>query len=240
MGVHFSFGKDDSSMEDKLVIAIDGPAGAGKSTTAKEIAMRLGYRYIDTGAMYRAVTLLALESAIPMDAEEELTELAEEAEINFAPLRPEKNIVYLNGRDVSEEIRTIAVNENVSLVAKVPGVREALVEKQRWMANDGGVIMDGRDIGTVVLPEADLKVFLTASLETRAQRRLDEMQEKGEAAEFSQVKDNLNTRDQIDSHREVAPLKKADDALEIDTTGFDVEEVVKQIIQLAKGVQVRG
>lgn len=227
-------------MEDKLVIAIDGPAGAGKSTTAKEIAMRLGYRYIDTGAMYRAVTLLALESAIPMDADEELTTLAEEAEINFAPLRPEKNIVYLNGRDVSEEIRTIAVNDNVSLVAKVPGVREALVEKQRWMANDGGVIMDGRDIGTVVLPDADLKIFLTASLETRAQRRLDEMQGKGEAAEFSQVKDNLNTRDLIDSHREVAPLKKADDAIEIDTTGLGVEAVVNKIIQLAKEVQVRG
>lgn len=227
-------------MEEKLVIAIDGPAGAGKSTTAKEVALRLGYRYIDTGAMYRAVTLLALESAIAMDAEEKLSQLAQVAEINFAPLRPEKNIVYLDGRDISEEIRSIAVNENVSLVAKVPGVREALVEKQRLMAEDGGVVMDGRDIGTVVLPGADLKVFLTASLETRAQRRLDEMQGKGERAEFAQVRENLYTRDQIDSQREVAPLKRADDAIEIDTTGASVDEVVQKIIQLAREARVRG
>lgn len=223
-----------------MVIAIDGPAGAGKSTTAKEVALRLGYRYIDTGAMYRAVTLLALESAIAMDAEEKLSQLAQVAEINFAPLRPEKNIVYLDGRDISEEIRSIAVNENVSLVAKVPGVREALVEKQRLMAEDGGVVMDGRDIGTVVLPGADLKVFLTASLETRAQRRLDEMQGKGERAEFAQVRENLYTRDQIDSQREVAPLKRADDAIEIDTTGASVDEVVQKIIQLAREARVRG
>lgn len=227
-------------MEDKLVIAIDGPAGAGKSTTAKEIALRFGYRYIDTGAMYRAVTLLALESAIPMDAVEELTNLAQEAEINFAPLQAEKNRVFLNGREVTEEIRSLTVNENVSLVAKIPGVREALVEKQRRMAKDGGVIMDGRDIGTVVLPEADLKIFLTASLETRAQRRLDELQGNGEEAQYSQVRDNLKTRDLIDSGREVAPLKKADDAIEIDTTGLGIEDVISKIILLAKEVRVRG
>lgn len=226
-------------MDDKLVIAIDGPAGAGKSTTAKELALQLGYKYIDTGAMYRAVTLLALEDGISMEAEKELTELAERAEINFAPLQKEQNIVYLNGRDVTEEIRSTPINENVSLVAKIPGVREALVEKQRWMARSGGVIMDGRDIGTVVLPEADLKVFLNASLETRAQRRLDEMQEKGEEAEFVKVRDNLNTRDLIDSGREVAPLKKADDAIEIDTTGMTVEEVIEKIMQLVREVKVR-
>lgn len=227
-------------MDDKLVIAIDGPAGAGKSTTAKELALRLGYKYIDTGAMYRAVTLLALEDGISMEAEKELTELAVRAEINFAPLQKEQNIVFLNGRDVTEEIRSTPINENVSLVAKIPGVREALVEKQRWMARSGGVIMDGRDIGTVVLPEADLKIFLNASLETRAQRRLDEMQEKGEDAEFTKVRENLSTRDKIDSGREVAPLKKATEAIEIDTTGMMVEEVIDKILQLVKEVKIRG
>lgn len=227
-------------MEEKLVIAIDGPAGAGKSTTAKEIALRLGYKYIDTGAMYRAITLLALEKEIPMDSEIELTRIAQNAEINFAPLQREKNIVYLDGRDVTEEIRTNTVNENVSLVAKIPGVREALVDKQRQMAKTGGVIMDGRDIGTVVLPDADLKIFLTASLETRAQRRLEEVQSAGEAVNYEQVKQNLKTRDQIDSEREVAPLKKAKDANEIDTSGLTIEQVMDKIIQLAKGVKVRG
>lgn len=227
-------------MDEKLVIAIDGPAGAGKSTTAKEIALRLGYKYIDTGAMYRAITLLALEKGISMDSEAELTQIAQAAEINFAPLQKEKNIVYLNGRDVTEAIRSSEVNANVSLVATIAGVREALVEKQRLMAKSGGVIMDGRDIGTVVLPQADLKIFLTASLETRAQRRLEEVQSSGGAANYAQIKENLNTRDEIDSGREVAPLKKADDAIEIDTTGYSIEEVVDKIIQLAKGVKVRG
>lgn len=228
-------------MNEKVVIAIDGPAGAGKSTTAKEIALRIGYKYIDSGAMYRAVTLLALENEIPMDSESELTRIAQDAEINFAPLQREKNVVYLNGRDVTEEIRTSLVNENVSLVAKIPGVREALVEKQRQMAKTGGVIMDGRDIGTVVLPEADLKIFLTASLETRAQRRLEEVQSSsGEVVDYEQIKQNLKTRDQIDSEREVAPLKKADDAIEIDTSVFTIEQVMDKIIQLAKEVKVRG
>lgn len=227
-------------MDEKLVIAIDGPAGAGKSTTAKEIALRLGYRYIDTGAMYRAVTVLALEAGVAMDSESELTQLAEDAVINFAPLQLERNIVYLNGRDVTDAIRSAEVNDNVSLVAKVPGVRESLVQKQRLMAKDGGVVMDGRDIGTVVLPEADIKIFLTASLETRTQRRLDELHDKGETIAYEKIRENLNTRDAIDSGREVAPLRKADDALGIDTTGMTIEEVVQKIIQLVKEVQVRG
>ena len=180
-------------MDKQLVIAIDGPAGAGKSTTAKEIALRLGYKYIDTGAMYRAVTLSAIEADVAMNSKVELTRIAKETEINFAPLRRERNIVYLNDRDVTDEIRTTQVNENVSLVAKVAGVRKALVEKQRKMAESGGVVMDGRDIGTVVLPLADLKIFLTASLETRAKRRMIEMQDRGEAVELASIKDNLQT-----------------------------------------------
>ena len=223
-------------MDKQIVIAIDGPAGAGKSTTAKEIALQLGYKYIDTGAMYRAITLLALESNIEMDSEEELTRIAQKAEINFAPLRPEKNIVFLNDRDVTDEIRTTIVNENVSLVARVAGVREALVEKQRLMAQSGGVVMDGRDIGTVVLPLADLKIFLTASLRTRAKRRMVEMQARGEKVKLEEIESNLKTRDSIDSKREVAPLKKADDAIEIDTSGYTIEQVVKKIINLAQEV----
>ncbi|MCG8639426.1 MAG: (d)CMP kinase [Desulfobacterales bacterium] len=221
---------------EKLVIAIDGPAGAGKSTTAKEIALRLGYKYIDTGAMYRAITFLALKENISMDSSKDLTKLAEEAEINFSPLTQDENIVYLNKRDVTEEIRTTEVNENVSFVAKVPGVRAALVKKQRLLAEIGSVIMDGRDIGTVVLPDADLKIYLTASLETRAQRRLDEMKDHGVDVDYRQIKNNLFNRDKIDSHREVAPLKKADDAIEIDTTGMTAEQVIKKIIKLAREV----
>ncbi len=232
--LYFYGRKDDVCMGEKLVIAIDGPAGAGKSTTAKAIALRLKYKYIDTGAMYRTVTLLALENQIPMDSEEELTRLAQEAEINFAPIDSEKNTVYLNDRDVTEEIRSIEVNDNVSLVAKIAGVREALVIKQRLMAKSGGVVMDGRDIATVVLPDADLKIFLTASLETRAQRRLEEMNNTGEVVEFSNVKDNLEKRDLMDSRRKVAPLKKAADSIEVDTTGMTIDEVVQKIIQLAE------
>ncbi len=223
-------------MDRKLVIAIDGPAGAGKSTTAKELALDLNYRYIDTGAMYRAITLLALENDISMEDEDGLTRLAEEAEISFTPLTRDGNTVYLNKRDVTDAIRTSLVNNNVSFVAKVAGVRHALVSKQREMAQNGGVIMDGRDIGTVVLPEADLKIFLTASLKTRTQRRLDELQDKGEVVEYDTIKDNLETRDSIDSCRDVAPLKKANDAIGIDTTGMTIKEVVTRIIQLMQGV----
>lgn len=219
-------------VDKKLVIAIDGPAGAGKSTTAKEIALRLGYKYIDTGAMYRAITFLALERRISLNSFEQLTKLAEEVEINFSPLTQDENNVYLNNRDVTEAIRSTKVNENVSLVARVPGVRTALVKKQRLLAQIGNVIMDGRDIGTVVLPNADLKIYLTASLDTRAQRRLDEMQHHDDKVDFRQIKNNLSIRDRIDSHREVAPLKKADDAIEIDTTGMSIEAVIRKILKL--------
>ncbi|MCK4259039.1 MAG: (d)CMP kinase [Halanaerobiales bacterium] len=225
-------------MGEKLVIAIDGPAGAGKSTTAKAVALRLGYKYIDTGAMYRVITLLALENKISLAEENLLTKFSEEANINFAPIESANNTVYLNKREVTEEIRSDKVNDNVSLVAKIFGVREALVKKQRLMAQSGGIVMDGRDIGTVVLPQADLKIFLTASLETRAQRRLDEMKSKEEGlqVEYTKIKDNLQKRDLIDSGREVSPLKKAEDCIEVDTTGMTIDKVVQKIIALAEGV----
>lgn len=223
-------------MQKKLVIAIDGPAGAGKSTVAKALALRLGYKYIDTGAMYRAITLLALEKEIAMNNEASLTKLAQEAEISFTPLTLSENLVFLEKRNITREIRTNQVNAHVSLVSKIAGVRYALLLKQRHLAKEGGVIMDGRDIGTVVLPTADLKVFLTASLTIRADRRLAELNTKGESVDYLKIKDNLETRDTIDSCRQVAPLKKAEDAYEIDTSTLTVDQVVNKITHLIQEV----
>lgn len=223
-------------MQKKLVIAIDGPAGAGKSTVAKALALRLGYKYIDTGAMYRAITLLALEKEIAMNNEASLTKLAQEAEISFTPLTLSENLVFLEKRNITREIRTNQVNAHVSLVSKIAGVRYALLLKQRHLAKEGGVIMDGRDIGTVVLPTADLKIFLTASLTIRADRRLAELNTKGESVDYLKIKDNLETRDTIDSCRQVAPLKKAKDAYEIDTSTLTVDQVVNKITHLIQEV----
>lgn len=223
-------------MQRKLVIAIDGPAGAGKSTVAKSLALRLGYRYIDTGAMYRAITLLALEREIAMNNEKKLTKLAEEAEISFTPLTLAENMVFLEQRNITKEIRTSQVNAYVSLVSKIAGVRSALMIKQRQLAKEGGVVMDGRDIGTVVLPTADLKIFLTASLAIRAERRLAELDDKADKANYFKIRNNLETRDTIDSCRKVAPLKKAEDAYELDTSTLTVEQVVNKIIDLIQEV----
>lgn len=223
-------------MQKKLVIAIDGPAGAGKSTVAKSLALRLGYKYIDTGAMYRAITLLALENEIAMNNEASLTKLAQEAEISFTPLTLSENLVFLEKRNITREIRTNQVNAHVSLVSKIAGVRYALMLKQRHLAKEGGVVMDGRDIGTVVLPTADLKIFLTASLTIRADRRLAELNTKGESVDYLKIKENLETRDTIDSCRQVAPLKKAEDAYEIDTSTLTVDQVVNKITHLIQEV----
>lgn len=223
-------------MQKKLVIAIDGPAGAGKSTVAKSLALRLGYKYIDTGAMYRAITLLALEKEIAMNNEASLTKLAQEAEISFTPLTLSENLVFLEKRNITREIRTTQVNAHVSLVSKIAGVRYALMLKQRHLAQEGGIVMDGRDIGTVVLPTADLKIFLTASLTIRADRRLAELNTKGESVDYLKIKENLETRDTIDSCRQVAPLKKAEDAYEIDTSTLTVDQVVNKITHLIQEV----
>lgn len=223
-------------MQKKLVIAIDGPAGAGKSTVAKSLALRLGYKYIDTGAMYRAITLLALEKEIAMNNEASLTKLAQEAEISFTPLTLSENLVFLEKRNITREIRTNQVNAHVSLVSKIAGVRYALMLKQRHLAKEGGIVMDGRDIGTVVLPTADLKIFLTASLTIRADRRLAELNTKGESVDYLKIKENLETRDTIDSCRQVAPLKKAEDAYEIDTSTLTVDQVVNKITHLIQEV----
>jgi cytidylate kinase len=209
----------------KLTIAIDGPAGAGKSTVARKVAELLGYDYIDTGAMYRAVTLNALDENADLEDYEAVSRLAQNCSIEF-----EGNLVFLDGKDVTIEIRSPRINKNVSLVARIPGVRKALIESQRQYGRMGGVVIDGRDIGTVVLPDADKKFFLTASVDERAKRRYNEMVGKGFYVSLEDVLEDVKTRDRIDSTRQVAPLKAAPDAQVVDTTDCSIEEVVSLII----------
>lgn len=219
----------------KINIAIDGYAGTGKSTTAKEVARRLGYLYIDTGAMYRAVTLYFLNEKIPFDLETKaLQDALINLEIDFINGQANgKRSVTLNGRIVEQEIRTPEVNGAVSPVSTLVPVRHALVAQQQRMALRKGVVMDGRDIGTVVLPDAELKVFMTANMDIRAKRRLAEMEAKGMKSTWEEVKANLIERDRIDSSRSEGPLKKADDAIEIDTSHLQIEEQIEKILDLA-------
>jgi cytidylate kinase len=205
-------------------LAIDGPAGSGKSTISKLIAKRLGWTHIDTGAMYRAVTLEALELGIDLQQESAYLFL-ESMMIHY-----DNDRIYIDDRDVTDEIRQSAVTNNVSLVSSFPYVRRKMVELQKQAAKKGEVIMDGRDIGTVVLPEADLKIFLTAHLEERAKRRYKENVNKGKNVDINQVIEDIGTRDIKDSTRIESPLKKAEDAIEIDTTNLSIEEVVEKII----------
>jgi len=223
------------NLEKDLVIAIDGPAGAGKSTVAKIIAERLGYIYIDTGAMYRALTLKALSKNYNLEDEKELGDLAGSTDIKLVK-EGENNLVILDGEDVTAEIRDNKVSNNVSVVAKVAKVREEMVKLQREMAQSGGVVMDGRDIGTVVLPDADIKIFLTASVEERAQRRYDELIEKGEDVNLEQIEAEIIRRDNIDKNREVAPLTEAEDAIYVDTTKLDIGQVVEEILNICQEV----
>lgn len=220
-------------MSKGLIIAIDGPAGSGKSTSAKLIAKKLGYLYIDTGAMYRAVTFHALQNEAIGD-ETRIVELARKCKINLE-YKDSEVVVLLNDENVSNEIRSPEVNAHVSDVSKISEVRKLMVEKQRDMAKDGnGVVMEGRDIGTVVFPDADVKVFLTASLDTRASRRANEYIENGSSVVIEDIKNNLSSRDKIDSSRNDSPLIKAYDAVEVDTTNITIDEQVNKILEQVK------
>ena len=213
----------------KITIAIDGHSSCGKSTMAKDLARKIGYVYVDTGAMYRAVTLYALRNNLfDTDGgikEDELKSRMGDISISFrlntATGRPD---TYLNGENVEQEIRTMQVSNRVSPIAALPFVRQALVAQQQAMGKEKGVVMDGRDIGTVVFPDAELKVFVTASAEVRAQRRYDELKAKGMEADYNDILKNVQERDYIDSHRPTSPLLKADDAIELDNSNMTVDE----------------
>ncbi|OOB77289.1 MAG: cytidylate kinase [Epulopiscium sp. Nuni2H_MBin003] len=213
-----------------MSVAIDGPAGAGKSTIAKEVAKKLGWIYIDTGAMYRVVAFYCIENNIDLNNEIKVTEEMENICINLSQINEVQHI-FLNERDVTDEIRTAKISNGASLVATYSAVREKLVSLQRILAKRENVIMDGRDIGTVVLPNAELKIFLTASSCERANRRFKEQMQKGIEQPYAEVLEEINKRDELDYKREVSPLKKADDAIEIDTTGYPSNMVVDLVLK---------
>ncbi|MGG3520026.1 (d)CMP kinase [Bacillus pseudomycoides] len=221
-------------MDKRISIAIDGPAAAGKSTVAKVVAKELSYVYIDTGAMYRTLTYAALEQNVDIENEESLMEVLKNVNIDFQQ-GENTQLVFLNGKDVSEAIRTPNVTNRVSIVAKHRFVREEMVRRQQVLAEKGGVVMDGRDIGTHVLPNAEVKIFMLASVQERAERRHLENTKKGFASSLEQLKKEIAKRDKLDSEREVSPLKKADDALELDTTSLSIEEVVQKIMDIVSG-----
>ena len=217
----------------EIKIAIDGPAAAGKSTIAKITAEKLGYTYIDTGAMYRALTHKALDSDINTSNGEQLEELLAQTEIVLIP-SSEGQAVIVDGCDVSDDIRSERVTAAVSAVATHNGVRQLMVDKQRELAEGLGVVMDGRDIGTAVLPDAELKIFMTASVEERAMRRHIENETRGFTTTLEQLKAEISERDRADTEREVSPLRQAEDAILLDTTSLSIEEAARVISELAE------
>ena len=225
----------------KLTIAIDGPAGSGKSSVAQRVAQILGYLYLDSGAMYRALALKALQdNGLALSSEKQLTELAASTSIELKPTPPDlvsegvKNQVILDGIDVTQAIRTPEVAQAASQVAVVAKVREVLVAEQQRAGAGGGVVMEGRDIGTVVFPNAELKIFLEAAPETRAERRWKEHKEKGDHLTFAQVLDEVHERDKRDRERKVSPLVRAKDAVLVDNTAMGIEETARLIVMLAR------
>lgn len=218
-------------MNQKISIAIDGPAAAGKSTVAKIIAQSLSYVYIDTGAMYRALTYACLKQGIDVNDESSVAKVLNVIEIRFEN-RGDGQQVLLNGDNVTDAIRSPEVTNTVSIPAKHRLVREEMVKRQRVLGENGGVVMDGRDIGTHVLPYAEVKIFLLASVEERAQRRYLENTEKGFSSDLEKLKEEIALRDKLDSEREFAPLQKAEDAIELDTTSLSIEQVVEKIMDI--------
>ncbi|MFH6615398.1 (d)CMP kinase [Streptococcus suis] len=219
-----------------IQIAIDGPASSGKSTVAKIIAKNFGYTYLDTGAMYRSATYLALTNGIEVTDQNRIVALLAQYPIRFGRDENGQQLVFVGDEDVTLPIRDNQVTNNVSAVAALPLVREELVRLQQEIAQAGGIVMDGRDIGTVVLPQAELKIFLIASVEERALRRFKENTERGIETDLESLKQEIAARDYKDSHREVSPLKVADDAITFDTTGVSIEGVVKFISEKAKEI----
>ncbi|MCF8242510.1 MAG: (d)CMP kinase [Melioribacteraceae bacterium] len=219
-------------MSKNIIIAIDGPAASGKSTAAKNLAETLNLIYVDTGAMYRAITYKAIEAGIAED-EKKVIELTKRMKIE---LRFENGItrVFVDGDDITENIRTSEVNSKVSDISKISEVRSEMVKIQKRMSEDGNLIAEGRDVTTVVFPDADVKIYLTASLDVRAERRYKENLEKGFNSTLDEVKENLEKRDYTDSHREVSPLKKADDAIEFDTTNLNIKEELKKLTEIVR------
>ena len=223
----------------KITIAIDGFSSCGKSTMAKDLAKQLGYIYVDTGAMYRAVTLFAMQHGLfnadgsvkTQDLQQQMSHINITFKLNKLTGRPD---TYLNNELVESNIRTLEVSNHVSQIAAIPFVREAMVAQQQRLGKDKAVVMDGRDIGTVVFPEAELKVFVTASAEVRAQRRYDELKEKGMPADFNDILKNVEERDYIDSHREVSPLRKAPDAIELDNSHMTIAEQSDWLMKLVQ------
>ncbi|MHB8906410.1 MAG: (d)CMP kinase [Melioribacteraceae bacterium] len=221
-------------MPKKIIIAIDGPAGSGKSTAAKNIAQKLGFTYLDTGAMYRAITFIALRNGIAEDISA-IIDMAREINLK---LKFENGVtrVFVNDEEVTEKIRSAEVNAKVSDISKIPEVRAELVKIQKKLGDEGNIVAEGRDVTTVVFPNADLKVFLTATIDVRTKRRLREFQEKNFSISYDEVKENLETRDRIDSGREVSPLRKAEDAIEFDNSALTPEQDLDYLLVKIKNV----
>ncbi|MBF1057218.1 MAG: (d)CMP kinase [Peptostreptococcus sp.] len=216
---------------ENLVIAIDGPAGAGKSTISKLIAKNLGINYIDTGAMYRAITYKCIKEDIDVNDIQRVVDLCSRTDVDFVD-----NYIYLDGQRLNEEIRTLQVSSRVSDVAKIPQVREFLLEKQREIGKRSDVILDGRDVGTHIFPDAKYKFFLNASAQERGRRRYQELIDKGQSVVLEEIIEDIKKRDYIDSTREVAPLVKADDAIEVDTTSMTIDQVVTYISDIVRRI----
>ncbi len=214
-------------------VAIDGPAGAGKSTIAKRLAKELGFVYVDTGAMYRAIGLYMLKNSVDGRDEAAVSEAVKNVEVTLS-YDDGVQCVYLNGEDVSGMIRTEEVSALASQTSAYQAVREKLLDLQRTMAKNNDVLMDGRDIGTTILPNADVKIYLTASVETRAKRRYDEYIAKGQTCDLAEIEEDIKTRDHNDMTRKISPLKKADDAIEVDSSNMNIDEVVETIKNICK------
>ena len=214
-------------------VAIDGPAGAGKSTIAKRLAKELGAIYVDTGAMYRAMAYYLIQNQVDAADQEAIAAACQHADISIC-YQDGEQVVLLNGENVNAYLRTEAVGNMASVSSVVPEVRKKLVELQQKLARETDVVMDGRDIGTVVLPDADVKVYLTASVETRAKRRFLELQEKGEPADLAKIAADIEDRDYRDMHRDISPLRQAEDAILVDSSDMTIDQVVERILELCR------